>query len=121
MDMANMTPEQREAFLMSLIGNDVDMGVLNDPMLMANPQPMIYQDPGTNSVYDPNTGAYLGQTKQIPLQMQMGRGLLQSPQMQPPAPMSTDPVVNNMFQRNNTIPVDMSQIDRLLQNLNRYR
>ena len=112
MDMANMTPEQREAFLMSLMGNDVDQGVLNDPMLTGNAQPMIYQDPGTNSVYDPNTGAYLGQTEQVPM------GLLTMPQ---PAPMSTDPVVNNMFQRNNTTPVDMSQIDRLLQNLNRYR
>jgi hypothetical protein len=115
MDMANMTPEQREAFLMSLMGNDVDMGVLNDPMYTNNPQPNVYSDPGTNSVYDPNTSAYLGQTQQMPA---MAPGLLTMPQ---PTPMNTDPVVNNMFQRNNTIPVDMSQIDRLLQNLNRYR
>jgi hypothetical protein len=114
-EFGNMTPREREQYIRMMLGNDVDQGVLNDPMLMANPQPMIYQDPGTNSVYDPKTGAYLGQTQQMPA---MAPGLLTMPQ---PAPMNTDPVVNNMFQRNNTTPVDMSQIDRLLQNLNRYR
>ena len=113
-DFRNMTPEE-QAYYLQMLGNDVDMDVLNDPMLMANPKPTIYQDPGTNSVYDPKTGAYLGQTQQMPA---MAPGLLTMPQ---PAPISTDPVVNNMFQRNNTTPVDMSQIDRLLQNLNRYR
>ena len=112
----NMTPRERELFIKSMLGNDVDMGVLSDSMYTAPTiDPRIYTDPGTNSVFDPNTGAYLGQTKQMPA---MAPGLLTMPQ---PAPMSTDPVVNNMFQRNNTIPVDMSQIDRLLQNLNRYR
>jgi hypothetical protein len=113
-DFINMTPEE-QAYYLQMLGNDVDMGVLNDPMLTGNAQPMIYQDPGTVSVYDPNTKRYLGQTQQMPA---MAGGLLTMPQ---PVPMNTDPVVNNMFQRNNTTPVDMSQIDRLLQNLNRYR
>lgn len=110
-DLRNMTPEE-QAYYLNMLGIDADQGVFNDPSYNMPNVNNVYSDPGTNSVYDPKTGRYLGQTQQIP------NGLLTMPQ---PAPISTDPVVNNMFQRNNTTPVDMSQIDRLLQNLNRYR
>ena len=111
-----MTPDEIRRYMQSIGIQDFEMGDV----------PSGYTNNGMvdpNAVYTPG-GEYMGQYEVMPQIPAPGGLLYNQPQPMPtvpPASMSTDPVVNNMFQRNNTTSVDMSQIDRLLQNLNRYR
>ena len=81
-----MTPEE-QAYLLSIMGNDADAGIFNDPEYQ-------FRNMRTpNSVVDPKTGQYLGEYEMMP-QSLLGANPASAPAIQGSIP--TIPGGNNL-------------------------